>query len=573
MNASGGNRPVWWQQNWVFVAAVFLLTGAAYQPVWHAGFLSDDIYSVLRDPFVHAPDGWWKMWVNRAVDYVPATSLTFWAEWHLWSTHPLGYHLDNVFLHGLDTILIWRALERLKIPGAKLAALLFALHPVNVASVAWITERKNTLAMACMAGAVLLYLTFEDTGRRKWYCLAAALFVLGIFAKSAIAPLPVALLGMDWWRRGRITRRDVARSLPFFGLALSGALLGVWIQHQVILPIVAMHESFALRLARAGWIVWFYLGKAVWPTHLIFTYPKWRIDPSNPSVYLPDLLVAAVFLIGWSYRKTWGKALLFGFGFFVLMLGPVLGFVDISFMLATPVADHWQYFAIIGPIALVSAALLTTVRRFQERAEFGLCGALVAASGFFAWLQCGLYVNPAVFWKATLDRNPDSFMAQSVYGNYLFEKGMVADAIAHYKQAIEIAPFFYNAQFDLGTIYLAEHHSAEAIPHFEKAVEVEPDNVEALNNLAWALATCPDARMRDGARAVQIASKANQLSGDKEPTILGTLGAAYAEAGRFKEAVSTIERARKLLGNQNAKLADDLAEQLRLYQNGSPSRD
>jgi tetratricopeptide (TPR) repeat protein len=478
-------------------------------------------------------------------------------------------------LHGLNAALLWRVLRRLGVPGARLAALIFALHPVNVASVAWIAERKNTLALALYACSLLWYLRFEDAGQRRWYWLAVGAFVLAIFSKAAAVPLPAVLLGMAWWRRGRVEWRDVTRSLLFFALAAGASALAIWVQHEGS-SATARTADFWLRVGEAGCAVWFYLGKALLPLNLIPVYPMWHFDEANMALYLPGLCVLAVIAAGWRYRRQWGRVILGGFGYFVLLLMPVLGFVNISMMRYTLVADQWQYFAIIGPIALVAGGVTWAMRHAGKEIAFptAACCALLVTLGVLTWKQSSLYANPATLWQATVQANPESFLAHSSLGSLLFRSGKTAEAEAEYETALKIEPNFDDAHYDLGNIYLQTGRPAKAIAEYRRVVEIRPNFVLAYNNMAWVLATCPQASLRNGAEAVEYAKRANQLSRGRNPSIMATLGAAYAESGQFAEAISTAQEALRIAVRQHDEVGiKELGRQLDFYQKGTPYRD
>ena len=471
-----------WLWGLFLVGAVII----AYQPVWHAGFIWDDDTFLVNNPLIKQANGLYQFWfTTKAPDYFPLTSTTLWLEWRLWGTNPLGYHIINVLLHALSAVLIWRVLARLKIPGAWLAAALFAVHPVNVESVAWITERKNTLAMLFYITSLFFYLRFEDTDRWLLYVIALGSFVLALLSKTAVVPLPIVLLGLAWWQRDKISSLDVKRTLPFFGVAVLLGLLTVWFQsHNAIGSEVVRVDNIWSRLAVAGWAVWFYLYKVLLPVNLIFVYPKWQIDATNLLSYVPGLLVLAVAVVLWHYRKGWGKALLFGLGYFVVMLLPVLGFINIYFMQYSLVADHWQYFAIMGPIGLVAAGITWASDRLKKNVFLVtvFSAILLLVLGVLTWRQACNYSDSETLWKMTIARNPDCWMAHDSLGSSFKEKGQFYEAVNQYQEAIRLNPNYAGAYYNRGIAYTKLGQYQLAIESYNEAIRRTPDNAFYYNN-------------------------------------------------------------------------------------------
>ncbi len=346
-----------WKSPAAGVAAIILLTVVAYIPAMRGGFVFDDDPLIVHNPLLQASDGLHRFWfTTQATDYYPLTWSLLWEEWQLWGNSAAGYHVVNVLLHAVNAVLVWTTLRHLRIPGAWLAGLVFALHPVNVATVAWISEQKNTLSMLFFAVAILLYLRFDETSDWRWYGVSLTAFIMALFSKTAVVMLPVVLLGCVWWLRGRIQWKDLLRSLPFFALSLASGLTTIWVQHNRDLASHAVRAvSFPFRLAAAGWVPWFYLYKALLPFNLSVIYPQWNIDVSLWVSWLPGALIMGCLTLFWWKRMTWGRPLLFATGYFVATLFPVLGFFDQGFYQYSLVADHWQYCSIVAPIALVIA--------------------------------------------------------------------------------------------------------------------------------------------------------------------------------------------------------------------------
>jgi len=450
-----------WLLGLVLVAVTFI----AYQPVWHAGFIWDDDAYLTKNPLIKSADGLRQFWFTSSMlDYYPLMFSMWWLEWRIWANNPLPYHLVNVLLHGLSAVLLWRALLRLKIPGALLAAALFALHPVNVESVAWITERKNTLS----------WLKFEDSGRWRWYGLALVAFALALFSKTAVAPLPVVLLGIAWWRRGRVGWKDVRQIVPFFVIAAILGLVTVWFQyHRPIDEAFIRTDGFWSRLAGAGRAVWFYLYKAVLPLRLISVYPRWQINVRNVLTYIPLILLMASFVLCWRFWRGWGRAVFFALAYFVVMLLPILGFLNTDFMRYSLVADRWQYFAIIGPMALAAGIIRKPV----------VAVALLLALGALTWKQCGNYANIETLWSQTVRLNPDCWLARYNLGNFYAEQGRMDAALLQLQKAVEILPDFPDAHNNLGDCFFQQGRMGDAISQYQEVLETKPNSADTRVNL------------------------------------------------------------------------------------------
>jgi tetratricopeptide (TPR) repeat protein len=708
--------PSSWRHDWLlglFLVAAIVL---AYQPVWHAGFIWDDDAHLTGNPCIVGPVGFKGIWTSSAAVYYPLVLTSFWVQHALWGLRPLPYHLVNVAMHGACAILLWRVLRRLHVRGAWLGAALWALHPVQAESVAWITELKNTQSCLFYLLAIHFFLKWRKAAASpglkggEWhYALAWLCATLAILSKASTVMLPVVLGLCWWWMEGRWRWRNVLRLAPFFLISTAASLWTIWEQkfHSGAMG-PAWAQTWPERIVIAGKVVWFYLGKLFWPHPVIFIYPRWPVAVPGIIAYLPVLL-AAISLVGlWlDRRRTW--PVFFAFAYFVVSLFPVLDFFNVYFFRYSFVGDHFQYLASIGPLALAAAAITAARGFFKGRTLLlkpAFCGLLVVTLGTLTWKQCGMYANAGTLWLETIRLNPGCWMAHynlgtdllqkgrvdeaithfqeslqikpddaeahnnlgnallqkgktdeamvhfqkalefkpnyeeahNNLGNVLRQKGRVEEAITHFEQALQIKPDYAIAHNDLGSALRQEGKVDEAITHFKQALQIKPDfvlarynlgnallqmgrldeaitqyqlaaqfnpgfaqahynlgnallqkgNVSAAiaqfqqalqlepanssvqNNLAWLLATCPQASLRNGAKAVGLARRANELTGGENPLFLNTLAAAFAEAGRFPEAVETAQRALRLAGAQsNVTLAGQLQFELQLYQAGS----
>jgi protein O-mannosyl-transferase len=476
---------------------MLLVVLLAYFPALRGGLLWDDDAHVTKLP-LRSLHGLWRIWfdVGATQQYYPLLHSAFWVEHRLWGDSVLGYHLANVAFHAAAAWLLVVILRRMAFPVPMLAGLLFALHPVCVESVAWISEQKNTLSTVFYLGAALLYLHFDETRSKGRYACASVLFLMALLTKSVTATLPAALLVVFWWRRGRIGwRRDVVPLLPWF---LAGIAGGLFTAHVEVRMIGAEGADFSLtflqRMLIAGRAIAFYAGKVLWPSGLAFVYPRWQVNPGDGLQYLYPAAVLALLAALWvRARKQHGP--LAGFLFFVGTLFPVLGFVNVYPFIYSFVADHFQYLATLGIIVPIAWGL----DRIAARIPVGLPGraclllAVPAILGFLSWRQCQFYRDADTLNRATLERNPSAWRAHYDLAVSLGRDPLrMSEAIAEYEVTLRLNPRYWAAHSNLGSAYLRiPGHTADAISEYEAALHLNPDFADAHSNLGVALGRTP----------------------------------------------------------------------------------
>ena len=725
-------------RDWWVALLLFGVLLLAYYPALHGTPIWDDAAHLTR-PELRSWTGLCRIWFDPGAtqQYYPLTYSVFWLLHRLWGDWHAGYHLVNILLHAGSALLLVRILRRLEIRGAWLAAALWALHPAQVESVAWMSELKNTLSGVFYFGAALVYLRFDRERRLRAYYSALGLFVLGLLTKSVIDTLPAALLLIFYWKNGKLLwRKDVRPLIPFFGIGIGSGLFTAWFERTLVGAGGSdFHLSLLERSLIAGRAFWFYLGKLIWPANLIFIYPRWQISASVWWQFLFPITALALMVVLASMRKQWGRAPMVAALYFAGTLFPALGFVNLYPFRYSFVADHFQYVACVGPLVLAAAGAVFMRRMLRPV----VAGGLIAALGFLTWKQCAMYSDVETLWRTTLARNPGSWMAHdNLAGNLflegraaeaipeydealrlkpdsaevhdhlggvffqqgrtkeanaefgeavrldpdyaeardnlgntlilqgrteeaiaqfreavrikpdyaearynlgliLFQQGRIEEATAQYREAVRIKPDYAEAHCNLGVALLREERMEEAAAQFREtlginpnyaeahndlsiilfrqgrmeegmaecreALRLKPDNAEAHDNLgnalllegrtqeaiaeygkglelqpanavienelAWLLATTPQASLRNGARALELALKANQSTGGGNPVVLRTLAAAYAETGDFSNAAQTASSALKLAETQsNTGLADALRREIKLYQTG-----
>jgi tetratricopeptide (TPR) repeat protein len=500
-------------------AALVAMVLASYAYALRCDFIWDDDDYVTNNHALESLDGLRRIWfeLGAVPQYYPLVHTTFWIERHLWGLDPVGFHAVNIALHAAGALLVWRLLVRLEVPGAWLAAALFAVHPVEVESVAWITERKNVLSLPLALLSLLAYLRFAplDTlavttdahadasaklaGRWRWYAVSLALFVAAALSKTVVVTLPAVLLVIIWWKRGRFARSDLVALVPFFVVGLGLGLVTVWMERNFV---GAAGEEWSLtpleRVLLAGRVLWFYAAKLVWPYPLAFFYPRFSVDAHVWWQYLFPLAAIAVIIALWRARDAIGRGPLAAVLIFAGVLAPALGFFDVYPFRFSFVADHFQYHAGIALLALAAAGLAPLLER-AEQARHGaralFTTVLLVVLGVLTFCQTFVYYDLETLYADTIAKNPTSWTAYANLSMHYITVGRKREAYALAERALELAPEDALTNGNLAALLLADCMQGDngddklrrATNYFQKSVAMQPANISSRKELGYAL--------------------------------------------------------------------------------------
>jgi hypothetical protein len=478
--ARSSARPPWIVRYRSPLALIALAT-LFYVPALRAGYIWDD--GVLTaNPLVAQPSGLRTLWLEpyrnvHEPHYWPLVYTTFWLEYRLWELHPLGYHLDNILLHALCVLLLWRVLLDVRVPHAWLGAALFAVHPVHVESVAWVAERKDVLSGALYLGSALAYLRFDETRRRTLYALALVLFTLAMLSKSIVVTLPFSLALALWWKKGRLTARDLAPLVPFTIIGAALTAFDLWLFYGLS---ESGHLTLTLlqRLQLAGRAFWFYPGKLLWPHPLAALYPKWTVDPASPWRWWPLPLALGLFSALWVPRRRIGIGPVVAAMGYAVAIAPALGLVPHGFMAYAWVADRFQYLPSMALLALLGAFL----GRLASGPQLfrGVTPALLLFLGALTWRQSGLYRDHITLFRYSSDAYPEGWQARAQLSGGLARAGRHAEACAELVQVLRQDPDErHTIHLELGAMQTNLGQLKEAEENIEAALRLVPEYAEA----------------------------------------------------------------------------------------------
>jgi protein O-mannosyl-transferase len=479
----------------------------AYIPAIKGGFIWDDDAYVTANPLLTEPNGLYKIWFSTESpsQYFPLTYTTFWIEYRLWQLSPPGYHIDNIIIHILNALLLWLILRRLSIPGAWFASAVFALHPVQVESVAWITERKNVLMLLFSLLTFLCWMEFAlgNKSRRKailLYVGALLFYALALFSKTTACTLPLAMVLILWLKHLPLTSKRLLQIVPFIAMGIAmGIFVMWWENHHQGTERLNLGLSLADKLLIGGRDLWFYLWKLFWPMNLTFSYPRWQINPTDIWQYIYPAGYLLMLACAWLWREKIGRAITAALLFFAGILLPMLSFFSLFTFLYTFVADHYQYAASIGPITLVAAGNTYVFRRLGSKSKsimLSAGGVLLLALGILTWRQSQIYTNMETLWEDTLNKNPDSWMAHNEIDIIRRKQGRFAEAMMHAKQRLELSSYtetiyplsYSDGYFNLALILDEQKKFDEAVNYYQKAIAIFPNNAKAYYRIGEVLA-------------------------------------------------------------------------------------
>ncbi len=489
------------------IAGLLLLTLAVYYPLRWGVFLWDDAAWVTNNPLIHHWRGFEIFWLSTKamgeVQYYPMTLSVLSIEYHLWGLQTLPYHLVNVLFQAANAILLWLILRRLELRSAWLVAALFAIHPIQVETVGWVAEIKNLLSGFFYFLALLSFLKFIDVGPKaaapsnsvnteklyqnhQLYVISTILFLLGLLSKTAVCTLPVAILVILWWKDRWRDKEIVLRLIPWFIIAFIIGMVTVHVEHTSVGTHGAdWRFTIGQRILIAGHAFWFYIIKLLWPHPLLMIYPRWHLG--NSVGYIWAIAAVALFAFLWSMRDRMGRGPMAAMLFYLITIGPVLGFITFYTQLYSFVADHYQYLACIGPMVLAGELiywLADKAGQWKHAVALAAATVLLVVLGWISFNQSKLYDLDYTLWHYVYEHNRNSFIVKGLYGATLLERQEYGPAMVQLVAANAMHRHSLPVVFNLAAGYMVTGHYHRALHYYAWYLLHDPGAVDAWTNSA-----------------------------------------------------------------------------------------
>ena len=534
---------------WVLMAALFALAVVPYLPAINGEYLWDDDSWLVNNTAVHAWNGLGRIWDPRmqTLHYYPMTFTVLWAEHKLWGLNSIGYHSVNLFTHGMGAVLLYLCLRRLKLRAAWLGAALWAVHPVQAESVAWVAEIKNTLSGMFFFLAAWAYLRFElveerergegrDVPRWGFYGIALGAFVLALLSKTVTVVLPAVMLIVLWGKRGKVSMRSVLYTLPLFAVGLAIAMFTAHQERTVIQMGGADDFAFSglQRVIISGKDVWFYVRTLIFPYPLMAVYPRWNYSAGDLLNYVPTAGCVGFGAVLFAMRGRITRWPVAGLAMFVVMALPALGFVNFFTMKYTFVADHYQYLACA---ALLVPAAEAAARWLSRKALVAAGAAAIVVLVSLTLFYSSLWSSNMKMWTWNVEKNPNAYIAENNLGSNYMSMGNPREGAAHILRALQLAPDDDTVLLSAGRVALMEGRPDTAIAIFERALALRP-------GLGFAYVLLGDTyyKMHQVDKALEIYRRGTAMSHD-EPLLYMRYAHALRDVGRAEEAKNAYETA------------------------------
>ncbi len=522
----------WWQaicRARVIIPALAMLMCIllVYYPLHAAGFIWDDGYWILNNPAMHRWSDLGVIWFNPLmfIQYYPLSVTAYFLQYQLWGANALGYHIVSILLVFFNALILWRILLRLHLRAAWLAATLFAINPLVVESVAWVVEQKNLISGILVLGAAWGWIRFagldrpedqlesaEPVYKWKFYSVALLLYFLAVCAKTFVCALPAAILVLTWWKLGRISRKHVFASIPWFAISAGAGWMAAWRErYGAGAHGKPYHFTVFQHLVIAGKDIWFYVWKLLWPHPILMVYPRWHVHGFTTVDILYPIAAALVAVVCFAARKKCGRGLFAAVAIYVIMVSPALGFVAFAGMALTFVADHYFYLGCISLIVLLTQAGVMvsdsieshwparasrTTARIASRPDFtgslskfpvAVSVIMLAAMGTVSYAQCQYYVPPIEIWVHELRYDKQCFKAYESLALHDKAHGHIHQEFANCQMALKLTKGIDPAaNYMLGSLYLEQRHNIPmAMRYLRQSLMVDSYQAKAIVKLAY----------------------------------------------------------------------------------------
>ncbi len=552
-----------WRTTGLALQAITLVAAVlvSYIPAMRGGFIWDDDTLITANPLLQRAHDVASLWLTgKTPDYLPLTSSMFWLEWHWFGASPGGYHVVNIVLHAAGVLGVWGVLCSLDVTSPFIVAMLFAITPINAATVAWISEGKNTLSLIFYAASTWTWLAFDERRGNRWlfYALSILCFLLALLSKASGIALPLVFLACAWWRRAKLTKSDVLATLPFFALSTVFSVITIVFQRHNIARHLLHISPLPARLLDIGHLYAWYWIHTLLPWPLMMIYPSAPVQITSPWPWIIDAAVMALFYAAWKHRDqpapgntddtltetpilqpqaSWGRGTLLALVSSLVLLLPILGIVPMSFMIFSRVSDHFVYLASIPILALAVA----TAARFLPRSVWhGAAACITLVAAMMTWQRAGVMAHTQTLWKDNLAKNPHAWVAHSNLGNADFRAGRIKAADRHFTASAALYPYDQRTEFNLGVTRYTLGDIDGAIQHQHRALELDPAYPSPHNSLGLIYYGRGQYR-----RAQREYEKALALDPDLAETH-NNLGVLLVKEGQIEEAIDQYREALRL---------------------------